>query len=142
MSIADITPGIGMFFRVSIDAFELGYWTKMSGLGIEIKTTPRSDSAMSFFQHHMPAHMEYSHITLERPLTTETGLVLAWFNTYHMLPIPTAGSIQCLDQSLSVIMSWDMIGVSPVRWKGPSMDASASNNVATEVLELAHMGFL
>jgi phage tail-like protein len=67
--------------------------------------------------------------------------VIAWINAYHMLPVPTAGQIICLDQSGTVIMAWEMMGVSPVAWTGPTMDAT-TNNIATERLELAHMGFL
>ena len=38
-------------------------------------------------------------------------------------------------------MSWQMMGVSPVGWTGPTMDAT-STTIAMERLELAHMGFL
>ncbi len=136
-----MNPGIGVFFSVTVDSVDLGDWTKMSGIGLSIDTTPRGESAMSFFQHHLPAHMKYNHITLERPISAETGAVIAWINAYHMLPVPTAGQIQCLDQSGSVIMSWQMMGVSPVGWTGPTMDAT-STTIAMERLELAHMGFL
>ena len=36
-------------------------------------------------------------------------------------------------------MSWQMIGVTPVSWKGPSMDAHALN-IATEILTLGSHG--
>jgi phage tail-like protein len=141
MSEVTSNPGISVFFSVSVDSIDLGSWTKMSGLGMAIQTTDRADSAMSFFQHHLPAHMTYSQITLERPVSPESGAVMSWISAYHMLPIPTAGQIICLDQAGGVVMTWEMIGVTPVSWKGPSMDAMTPN-VATEVLTLAHMGFL
>ena len=136
-----MNPGISVFFAVSVDSFDLGDWTKMSGIGMTISTDHRPDSAMNFFQHHMPKHMEYAPIVLERPISAETGAVMAWISAYHMLPIPTAGQIQCLDQAGSVVMTWSMFGVSPMSWKGPSMDAGG-NSVAMEQLTLAHMGFM
>ena len=134
-------PAISVFFSVSVDSFDLGSWSKLGGIGMSIETKSRGDTAMSFFEHHLPGHMTYSNITLERPVSPETAAVISWINAYHMLPIPTAGQIICLDQAGSIVMAWEMIGVSPVSWKGPSMDAY-TNNVATEVLTLAHMGFL
>jgi phage tail-like protein len=134
-------PGVSVFFTVSVDAIDLGPWSKLSGLGMTISTTDRPDTAMSFFEHHLPAHMTYSHITLERPVSADSATLMSWLSAYHMLPIPTAGQINCVDQTGAVLMSWQMFGVTPVSWKGPSMDA-LSPAVATEVLTLAHMGFL
>ena len=136
-----MNPGISVFFSVTVDSFDLGDWTKMSGIGMGITTNDRPESAMNFFQHHLPAHMTYDEIVLERPISPETGAVIAWISAYHMLPIPTAGQIQCLNQAGSVVMSWDMFGVTPVSWKGPTMDAGA-NTIAMETLRLRHMGFM
>jgi phage tail-like protein len=96
---------------------------------------------MNFFQHHLPNHLKYDNIVLERPVSADTATVMNWLSAYHMLPIPTTGEVACVDQSGKVLMSWEMFGVTPVSWKGPNFDANATN-VATEVLTLAHMGFL
>ena len=54
-------PGVGQTtatsvvrFTVTIDVVDLGYWTKISGIGMAISTTDRGESAMNFFQHHLP----------------------------------------------------------------------------------------
>jgi phage tail-like protein len=139
---SDVVPAITHFFSVSVDSVDLGHWTKMSGIGMSIATTDRPESAMTFFQHHLPGALQYTQITLERPVGEESGAVMAWINAYHLLPVPTAGQIICLDQTGTPVMMWEMIGVTPVSWKGPSFDASAGPNVAMESLTLAHMGFL
>lgn len=140
---SDTNPAINVFFSVSIDTIDLGAWTKMSGLGMSIGSTDRTDSAMTFFQHHLPGAISYSSITFERPVVPESAAVQAWFSAYHMLPVPTAGQIIALDQTGSVIMAWEMLGVTPVSWKGPAMDASAgSAALAMETLTINHMGFL
>jgi phage tail-like protein len=137
----DLSPALSVFFSVSLDVIDLGMWSKMSGLGLQIESKSRPDSAMSFLEHHLPGHITYNHITLERPLSTDSQLILEWISTYHMLPIPTAGQIICLDQTGTPIIMWEMIGVSPVSWKGPTLDAHGLS-VVTEQLTLAHMGFL
>ena len=137
----DLSPALSVFFSVSLDVIDLGMWSKMSGIGLQIEHKSRPDTAMSFFEHHLPGHITYNNITLERPISSDSQLILEWISTYHMLPIPTAGQIICLDQTGTPIMMWELIGVSPVSWKGPSMD-SYGLAVANEQLTLAHMGFL
>ena len=134
--------GINVFFTVTIDTVDLGAWSKCTGLGMKIETEGRTEAGMNLFQHQLPKHLTYAHITLERPLTRDSQSVLNWFVAYHMLPIPTSGQITCFDQSGSPIMSWELHGVSPYEWKGPSLDATAgSANVANEQLTIAHTGF-
>ena len=137
----NLSPALSVFFSVSLDVIDLGMWSKMSGLGLQIEHKSRPEAAMSFFEHHLPGHITYNHITLERPLSSDSQLILEWISTYHMLPIPTAGQIICLDQTGTPILMWELIGVSPVSWKGPSLDAHGLS-VVTEQLTLAHMGFL
>ena len=68
-----MNPGISMFFSVTVDSFDLGDWSKMSGLGMTITTTDRPESAMNFFQHHLNGAMVYDEVVLERPISPETG---------------------------------------------------------------------
>ena len=49
--------------------------------------------------------------------------------------------IAALDTEGKPIATWNLEGVFPVKWNGPSLDIGA-NQVATETLELAHNGFL
>jgi phage tail-like protein len=135
-------PGLAMFFSVTVDAIDLGTWMTCSGLGMSIEYTSRSEAAMTFIQHKLPGNLVYSNITLGRPITSDTAALMSWFSTYHMLPIPGAGEITLLDQTGSIIMSWSLMGVRPVSWKGPSLDAGSSSNLAMETLEISHMGFL
>ena len=104
MSVTD-HPGLSLFFRVTLDVVDLGYWTKVSGLGMTIATDDRGEAAMSFFQHHLPNHMTYNKLTLERPVSSDTSTVMNWISTYHMLPVPTAGEITCVDQTGAVLMA-------------------------------------
>ena len=137
----NLSPALSVFFSVSLDVIDLGMWSKMSGLGVQIEHKSRPDTAMTFFEHHLPGHITYNHITLERPLSSDSQLILEWVSTFHMLPIPTAGQIICLDQTGTPIIMWELIGVSPVSWKGPTLDAHGLS-VVTEQLTIAHMGFL
>lgn len=133
--------GLSVFFTVTIDVIDMGYWTKVSGLGVSISTTDRGETAMNFFQHHLPAHLTYDKITLERPVSPNSINLMNWISAYHMLPVPTSAQICCLGGHGEVIMTWDMLGVTPVAYKGPNLDA-ASTSPAMEQLTIQHQGFL
>lgn len=140
-------PALSIFFNVSLDVVDLGHWTKVSGLGMELDTQTRKDTSMNFFQHNLPAHLKYTNITLDRPVCADTSNVLNWISSYHLLPVPSSGSITVMrcavgaEAEAEVLMSWQLYGVSPVSWKGPSLDAS-NPGIAMESLTLAHMGFM
>ncbi len=46
-----------------------------------------------------------------------------------------------LRPDLSRIISWQVFGIVPVRWQGPSFDP-ANSAAAVETLEIAHAGLL
>lgn len=134
-------PGISVFFSCEIDAIDLGSWTTCSGLGISMESTARGDSALSFWMHHLHGHTTYSNVTLSRPVSPDTDKIITWMSGFSLLPTPTVAQINALDPMGSIIFTWSLWGVRPVKWTGPSFDAS-SPKVATEQLEIAYQGFL
>ena len=36
-------PGLSLFFKVTLDVVDLGFWTKVSGLGMTIATDDRGE---------------------------------------------------------------------------------------------------
>jgi phage tail-like protein len=134
-------PGLSVYFSVDVDGVELGAWTTCTGLGIEIETEGRTDTAMSFLMNQIPGRTKYTNLTLGRPVSPDTAKVMAWITGYATLPVPTAAEVKALDPQGGTIMTWDLLGVVPVKWTGPSFDA-AQLQVATEQLELAYQGFL
>jgi phage tail-like protein len=131
---------VSVFFSVELDGVDVGSWTTCSGLGMEIVTEPRGDTAMSFVMHHLPGQLKYTHLTLGRPVSPDTEKVIAWISAYHMMPVATAGQVTALDSTGGIIMTWSLQGVTPVKWTGPSFDA-AQLQIAHEQLELAYQAF-
>jgi phage tail-like protein len=134
-------PGLSVYFKAVVDGVQLGDWTTCSGLGISIEHEPRSDTAMSFVMAHLPGKVTFNNITLGRPISPDTDKVVAWITSFAMLPVPTAAQITALDPMGNEIITFNLWGVVPIRWTGPSFDA-ASLKVAEEQLELAFQGFL
>ena len=49
-------------------------------------------------------------------------------------------TIQAMSGDGTVVATWELDGVVPVRWSGPSLNLD-SPKVATETVEIAHHGF-
>ncbi len=133
-------PAVSVFFSVELDGIDIGSWTTCSGLGMEIETEQRGDTAMSFVMHHLPGQLKYTNLVLGRPVSPDTAKVLTWISAFHMLPTPTQAQVTAMDSTGGTIMSWDLLGVTPVKWTGPSFDA-AQLQIAHEQLELAYQSF-
>jgi phage tail-like protein len=76
-------------------------------------------------------------------LTRDTEKVTKWFaQTVQQGKTegPQTGVIKAMTLDGTVIASWSLIGVVPVRWTGPSLNPD-SPKVATETIEIAHHGF-
>lgn len=134
-------PALSVFFSCDVDGVDLGTWVTCTGLGIEVETEPRTEGAMGFLMHQFSGRLKYTNLVLSRPVSADTAKVMTWLATFSVLPLTTSAEVKAYDTNGTALMTWDLFGVVPVRWTGPSFDA-ASLSVATETLELAYQGFL
>ena len=92
-------------------------------------------------QIHLPGKMKFTNVKLTRPIDIFTIDLAIWFNTITINPFGRI-TAQIVAQTTDgePLRVWNLFDVFPVRWTGPSFNASG-NQVATETLELAHHGF-
>lgn len=144
--------GLAMRFQVTVDGLRLGSWSVCKGLKVTLKVTKVVSGGDYSTQRILPDHVEYDNITLERAVhPTESmtvkrwleGRVKDWMNWNGSGNIYAGGTakIILLGAQGTEVMRWNLTGVYPVSWSGPSLDAT-QNKVAIETLELAHQGFL
>ncbi|HZT67016.1 MAG TPA: phage tail protein [Acidimicrobiales bacterium] len=134
-------PALSVYFEVSLDTAALGQWSTCSGLGLEIEHDPKATGSVSTFMHHFTGRIKYTNLTLSRPVCPDTSKVMTWLSTFSSMPVPGTASVAALDTEGNPIMTWELYGVVPVKWTGPSFDSS-NLQIATETLELAYTGFL
>jgi phage tail-like protein len=137
------TPtALGLRFHVTIDGKDsLGDWTKCEGLTVEYDLYEYKEGGNNDFVHRLPGRAKYQNLKLTRPVTKSTADVAAWLGTVKPDMDRTTAKVAVLDEGGTEIASWSFNGVYPVKWTGPTLDVG-QNQVATEVLELAHTGFL
>jgi phage tail-like protein len=134
--------GQTMRFQVKLDGgADLGNWSKCDGLAIEYETVEYKEGGENGYVHRIPGRAKYQNIKLTRPLNQDTKKVTAWIASLRAAVQRQTAQISALDTEGKVIASWNLDGVYPVKWNGPSLDVG-NNQVATESLELAHNGFL
>jgi phage tail-like protein len=152
-SMSTVPPyGLAMRFRVTVDGLDLGSWSACSSLTVNLKSTMVTSGGDYSNQRILPEKVEYPNIKLQRavhPTESKTvkrwlkARVKDWMNWNGSGDIYAGGTakITLLGAQGTEVMSWNLTGVYPVSWSGPSLDAT-QNKVAIETLELAHQGFL
>ena len=96
---------------------------------------------MNDYVHRLPGRCKYPNVRLTRPIDKDSQAVATWVSSLLRGVQRDNATITVLDPNGEEICSWTLAHACPVKWTGPTLDAGG-NQVATEVLELAHNGFL
>lgn len=138
-------PGFSGRFTFSVDGMEIGSFSEVAGLTVEVAVEEVLEGGQNDFAHKLPGRMSYPNLTLKRGVT-ESDTLFQWFqraaaqanggNAVERLN----GTISMVDGRRQEIRSWSFVNAFPVRWNGPTLSAGASD-LATEELEIAHHGF-
>jgi phage tail-like protein len=135
-----IDPGVGLRFAVNVDGIDIGSFTGCEGLAAEYEIHEHEEGGNNGFVHRIPGRLKYTPIKLTRPLDASSPSLARWFAGFQQSVSRCTASISALDGTGGEIARWDLVGVYPAKWSGPSFSADGST-VAKETLELAHNGF-
>jgi phage tail-like protein len=138
---------VGYLFKVSIDGVELGSFTKVDGIGARYDVMTVKEGGENGFVHQLPGRINYDNIKISRPVDKSSGNLARWFGTFqrelgqskHYKSI--TASIEALGSDNKPVATWNLIGVLPVRYSGPSFQAGGGS-VLIETVEIAHNGFM
>jgi phage tail-like protein len=148
--------GLQMRFKVIVNAVKsLGDWSGCTGLAVNFKHESYNEGGVYDYPRLMPGTMEYSDVSLERPIdATSFTTMQAWLTEVRdkwvygdatkyqgdSVTITLFGTVANGD-GLAQVAQWTLLNALPVSWTGPTLSADA-NKVATEKLVLKHQGFL
>jgi len=127
------------FFRLTIAGSSLGDFYTCTGLGAQIEVEQFAEGGSNGFAWQLPSRITWSNITLTRPVTADTTKVATWLSKIIQRVDRQDGEIVALQPDLGTIVRWQVLGIVPVRWEGPSFDP-ANSQPAVESLEIAHQG--
>ncbi len=135
-------PAISVAYRVTIDGFiPLGSWTKVEGLAIEYQVTEYREGGVNGFTHKLIGPAKYTNLRLSRPVNDMSDMLLLWLQSNLVKVVPQTMAITAMTAAGKEITTWNLAGVVPVKWNGPSLDIM-SNAIATETLEVAYQEIL
>lgn len=133
-------PALTYRFDVTIDGVAIGVFTACEGLTAEYDVYPYEEGGQNGYVHQIPGRLKFQPIKLSRPLDPESGVLAAWFSSLRATVKRGTACITAYDGNGKVVAKWNLIGVFPYKWTGPSLDSGGSE-AAKESLELWHNGF-
>ena len=136
----DQDPSVALYFTVSIDGVDLGAFTTCDGLGVDVETEDRVEGGNNGFVWKLPTRLKYSNVKFTRPVGADSAKVARWLAGMANGVKRVTAQIGALAPDGQPLVSWNLQGVIPVKWQGPSFSAE-SPKVAMETLEIAHHGF-
>jgi phage tail-like protein len=146
----DPDPATGFRFSVSFGTsqgdYDIGSFTSCEGLGAEYEIFEYQEGGENGYVHRIPGRLKFTPIKLSRPVDAKSGSsassgLAAWFSDLKNHVRRTTAAITAFDARGNQIAQWNLVGVYPSRWTGPSL-AADGNSVPKETLELAHDGFI
>jgi phage tail-like protein len=142
-------PPIASRFLFEVDGVEIGIFKEVKGLEVTVPTEDIKEGGQNGYTHKVPGRMVWPNIVFRRGLTQSDNL-FEWLSkssgegfagNKNALKRST-GAITAISHTGVRLRSWKLIGVYPVRWKGPDFAVAVENKTPLEEeLEVTHNGF-
>jgi phage tail-like protein len=131
-------PAVSIAYKITIDGLiPLGIWTKIEGLGFEYQVTEYREGGVNGYTHKILGPCKYTNLRLTRPVDSTSDFLMLWLQSQLVKVIPQTMSITAMTAGGTEVTTWNLSGVTPVKWNGPILDV-LSNNVSTETLEVTY----
>jgi phage tail-like protein len=135
-----LDPYLAHNFVVEIEGLIAGGFSKVEGLESSIETQDYAEGGVNGYVHKILRGRTSPPLVLSHGLT-DLDTLWGWYERVGRGVITRKnGTIMLLDSQRLPVMWWNFADALPVKWVGPSFDASADAQVAIERLELVHRG--
>jgi phage tail-like protein len=143
MALTDSTQyGLVMRFDVVVDGIDLGAWSSCDGLKVDFGLKEIKVGGTNDYKVYLPDRVNYPHLILKRAMTAkDSGKVMTWLRSMVDATEGGTATITLRDSHNQTVSEWTFANSRPASWKGPTLSATGKE-VATEILELVHEGFL
>lgn len=131
-------PYLSYRFKVIIEGVVVGSFTDVSGLNIETTVEKKVFGGDNQMEHVFFNFTKYNDITLKRGITD--SYFWDWYKkVISGVFLRRSGSICLMDDRGNPQLWWDFFDACPVKWEGPTFNAS-SNAIAAESIVLINNG--
>ncbi len=134
-----LPPYLTFNFAIELEGLLVGGFTEVNGLESTIEVEEYREGGVNGYTRKLPGRTSYANLVLRHGLTG-IGTLWEWYHRTSEGSIQRRnGTIMLLDARQIPVMWWNFRNALPVRWTGPSFNAS-SDEVGVEELELVHEG--
>jgi len=139
----DTTPfGLVMRFDVDMAGMDLGAWSSCDGLRVDFGLKEIREGGNNDFKVYLPDRLYYPRLVLRRAMSArDSTRVMGWLRKMIDATDGDTATVTLRDSHAVTVAEWTFANVRPYAWKGPTL-SSSGKEVATEILELVHEGFL
>jgi phage tail-like protein len=131
-------PALSIVYKCIIDGvLPLGLWNKIEGLGFEYQVTEYREGGVNGYTHKILGPAKYTNLRLSRPVDSNSMYLSMWVQSAMIKVVPQTMAISALNAAAEEITTWNLAGVIPVKWTGPTLDIMG-NAIAMETLEVAY----
>ena len=135
-------PALTLFYKVTIDGvIPLGTWSKIEGLGFSYDVKEYREGGVNGYMHKLVGPLKYDNVRLSRPVDSDSMLLYVWLSANLLKVVPQTMEIMVMNSEVKEVTTWNLSGVVPVKWQGPSLDIMG-NQIAMETLEVAYSEML
>ncbi|MGX8904711.1 phage tail protein [Streptomyces netropsis] len=124
-------------FRFDAGRYELGDFTRCSGLEIAVVTETRSEGGINAWDYQFASRLRCGNLTLVRPVTQRSPDLVQWVSEQAQETTPLEADIVSFGPDHRPLVYYHLERVVPVRWIGPVFD-TASSGAAMEGVEIAY----
>jgi phage tail-like protein len=134
--------GLAPRFDVKVDGYDLGGWQSCSGLEVDFSPEIVQEIGENTFVHYLRGQSRYQQVVLTRAMVSGVWMsdTVQWLQAFQERQQTRFATITLKDAWNAEVATWRLHGILPVKWQGPTLNASSSD-VAVEKLTLAHEGF-
>lgn len=135
-------PYLAYNFLVEIEGLFAGGFREVTGLESSIDVEDYAEGGVNGYPHKLLGATRYPNLVLSRGLT-DLDTLWAWYDEVSRGQVRRRNiTLMVLDGRRLPVMWWDVRAAVPVRWVGPTFDATRGGEVAVESLELVHEGIV
>ena len=132
---------VGTLISAALNYAVAGF-SECSGLEATIEVMEYKEGGVNDHVHKFPTRASHSNVTLKRGMTVLTDDLWAWHQSFVQgSGTRRDGLIVLLDESRSPAKVWKFKRGIPLKWVGPSLNATQSG-AAIESLEISHEGLV
>jgi phage tail-like protein len=137
-----LDPYSSFNFLVEVEGLVVGGFREVRGLESNVEVKEYAEGGRNGYLHKIPGETRYPNLVLSRGLT-DIDTLWSWYRDVTQGNIVRRNlSLMLLDGQRLPVMWWDIVSAVPIKWSGPTFDASRDSDVAVETVELVHQGIV